>query len=358
MFRDVVSIRVQAGNGGRGCVSFRREKYVPYGGPDGGDGGDGGSVWLVCDEGVNHLGHIRSGQAFRAGNGVAGQGNNRHGRRGDETDVPVPPGTIVYDDESGEQLTDLAGPGQRFLAAQGGRGGRGNARYATATRQAPRFAQPGLPGQKRRLRLELKLIAGIGLIGRPNAGKTTLLGALTGSQGKVGAYPFTTLEPNLGVVDLGGFERAVIADVPGLIAGAHRGQGLGLTFLRHIERTRALAVLVDAADLEGEPTEHYRELCEELRHYRPELLERPRILVANKIDLEPDPARLAALRALARQEGIAYCEVSAAGRKGLEGLVDWIREQSAVEVEIDSEIDSETDSETGVATVTDKEHAE
>jgi GTP-binding protein len=223
---------------------------------------------------------------------------------------------------------DLAEPGQRYLVAAGGKGGRGNARFATATRQAPRFAQPGTPGYARRVRLELKLIAAIGLIGRPNAGKTTLLRALTGSHGKVGAYPFTTLAPNLGVVDLGGFERAVIADVPGLITGAHRGEGLGLTFLRHIERTRALAVLVDAAAAEGDPVEHYREVCEELHYYRGELLERPRILVANKLDQEPAPERLAALRSLAEAEGIAYCEISAAQRIGLDGLVDWIREQS------------------------------
>jgi GTP-binding protein len=330
MFRDVVSLRVQAGHGGRGCVSFRREKYVPYGGPDGGDGGDGGSVWLVCDAGANHLGHLRNNQTFRADRGQHGQGNDRHGRRGADIEIPVPPGTLVIDEESDETLVDMAEEGQRWCAAEGGRGGKGNARFATATRQAPRFAQPGMPGEERRLRLELKLIAAIGLIGRPNAGKTTLLRALTGSHGKVGAYPFTTLTPNLGVVDLGGFERAVIADVPGLITGAHRGEGLGLTFLRHIERTRALAVLVDAASLDGDPEVHYLELCEELGHYRPELLERPRILVANKMDMEPSADHLASLRSLAREEGIAYCEISAAENTGLEVLVDWIREQSHV----------------------------
>lgn len=328
MFRDVVTVRVQAGHGGRGCVSFRREKYVPYGGPDGGDGGDGGSVWLVCDVGANHLGHLRNNQTFRAAPGQHGQGSDCHGRRGEDVEIPVPPGTLVVDEESGESLVDMGEEGQRWRAVQGGRGGKGNARFATSTRQAPRFAQPGTPGGERRLRLELKLIAAIGLIGRPNAGKTTLLRALTGSHGKVGAYPFTTLTPNLGVVDLGRFERAVIADVPGLITGAHRGEGLGLTFLRHIERTRALAVLVDAATLDGDPVVHYLELCEELGHYRPELLERPRILVANKIDLEPAADRLESLRSLAREEGIAYCEISAAESTGLETLIDWIREQS------------------------------
>jgi GTP-binding protein len=328
MFRDVVTLRVHAGHGGRGCVSFRREKYVPYGGPNGGDGGDGGSVFIRCQPGVNHLGHLRNNQAFRAQRGQHGQGNDKHGRRGEDIEIVVPPGTVVFDADTDEPVIDLADPEVRWCAAKGGRGGKGNARFATATRQAPRFAQPGLPGVECRLRLELKLIAGIGLIGRPNAGKTTLLRALTGSHGKVGAYPFTTLTPNLGVIDLGGFERAVIADVPGLITGAHRGEGLGLTFLRHTERTRALAVLADAAAIDGDPVEHYRELCEELRHYRPELLERPRMLVANKIDLEPDAERLASLRSLATAEGITYCEISAADSSGLETVVDWIREQS------------------------------
>ena len=328
MFRDIVGIRVQAGDGGRGCVSFRREKYVPYGGPNGGDGGDGGDIVLSCDPGLNHLGHLRYGQQFKARSGAHGRGRDRHGRNSDDVVIPVPPGTMVLDDVTGEQLVDLATPGARFVVARGGRGGKGNARFATATRQAPRHAQPGTPGKRRRLRLELKLIAGIGLIGRPNAGKTTLLRALTGSRGKVGAYPFTTVAPNLGIVDLGRYRRAVIADLPGLISGAHRGEGLGLTFLRHIERTRALAVLVDAASEEGDPVDHYREVCGELRAYRPELLDRPRALVANKIDLEPGVERLGALRELAGKERIAYCEISAQAATGLDRFVGWIREQS------------------------------
>lgn len=329
MFRDIVGIRVLAGAGGRGCVSFRREKYVPYGGPNGGDGGNGGDIVLSCDPGLNHLGHLRNGQQFKARHGAHGRGSDRHGRNADDVIIPVPPGTMVFDDVSGEQMVDLATPGGRFVVARGGRGGRGNARFATATRQAPRHAQPGTPGERRRLRLELKLIAAIGLTGRPNAGKTTLLRALTGSQGKVGAYPFTTVSPNLGIIDLGHFRRAVIADVPGLISGAHRGEGLGLTFLRHIERTRALAVLVDAASEEGDPADHYREVCAELRAYRPELLDRPRILVANKIDLAPAVERLLALRELADEERIAYCEISAQAATGLDRLVGWIREQSS-----------------------------
>ena len=345
MFRDTVTIRVQAGNGGRGCVSFRREKYVPRGGPDGGDGGDGGSVLLVCDEGHNHLGHLRHNQVQRAKNGQPGSGNKRHGRSADDIEVPVPPGTVVFDDTGDgeyQQLADLDAPGARALVAGGGRGGKGNARFANSARQAPRFAQPGLPGDKRTLRLELKLIAAIGLIGRPNAGKTTLLRTLTGSQGKVGAYPFTTLEPNLGVLDMGEggrYERAVIADVPGLITGAHRGEGLGLTFLRHIERTKALAVLVDASSTaengDSLAEAHYQEVCEELGHYRAELLERPRILVANKIDLDPSAATLAALRGLAAREGIEYCEISAASGDGMQTFVEWVRDccRAAVDAE-------------------------
>lgn len=333
MFRDIVELRVRSGDGGRGAVSFRREKYVPRGGPDGGDGGDGGSVWLIVDPHRNQLGHLRSGQEFRAADGEAGRGRKQHGASAPDVEIPVPPGTIVHDSDSPEPVADLAEPGQRLCLVRGGKGGRGNARFASSTRQAPRYAQPGIPGETRHLRLELKLIAAIGLIGRPNAGKTTLLRALTGSQGKVGAYPFTTLEPNLGVIDLGEYRRAILADVPGLISGAHRGEGLGLKFLRHIERTRALVVLVDAASSEGDPTRHYLELCEELAHYRADLLDRPRMLVANKIDLQPSPERLQALRDLARSEGIAYCEISGSERVGLGALVDWIRQQSEAEGE-------------------------
>ncbi len=328
MFRDTVTLRLAAGTGGQGCVAFRREKYRPHGGPSGGDGGNGGSVVLVCDPGLNHLGHLRAGQEFRARNGAPGSGNDRHGRGADDIEVALPPGTLVYAVKTSELLVDLAEPGARFVAARGGRGGRGNARFATATRQAPRFALPGGAGQQRRVRLELKLIAGFGLVGRPNAGKTTLLRALTGSRGKVGAYPFTTLEPNLGVVDLGDHQRAVVADVPGLIVGAHRGEGLGLDFLRHIERTRALVVLVDAATEDGEPEDHYREVCQEMALYRAELLERPRVLVANKVDLAPAAERLERLRRLAADEGSAYCELSAAEATGLGTLLDWIRAQS------------------------------
>ena len=328
MFRDTVSIRVHAGDGGRGCVAFRREKYVPRGGPSGGDGGRGGDVVLVCDPNSSHLGHLRQSQLVVAKRGQHGRGGRCHGASGKEVGIKVAPGTVVHDQLSGELLGDLAVPDQRLRVATGGRGGRGNARFATSTRQAPRFAEEGGRGEKFTLQLELKLIADIGLIGRPNAGKTTLLRALTGSKGKVGDYPFTTLEPNLGVVDLGDYERVVVADVPGLIAGAHRGEGLGLNFLRHIDRTRALAVVVDAAcpKEDTEPWGHYLEVCRELRHYRPELLLRPRALIANKLDLEPASQRLRCLREAAAAEDVAYCEVSAISGVGLDSIVAWIRQ--------------------------------
>ena len=327
MFRDKVEVRVEAGDGGRGCVAFRREKYVPRGGPSGGDGGTGGDVVLIVDPNSSHLGHLRQGQVFRAKRGAHGRGSGRHGRAGESIEIPVPAGTEVYDAESADLLADLASPGDRILIAAGGRGGRGNARFATSTRRAPRIAEDGKPGEQRHLLLELKLIADVGFVGRPNAGKTTLLRHLTASKGKVAAYPFTTLEPNLGILELGNYARAVLADVPGLIEGAHRGEGLGLNFLRHIERTRALAVLIDASATREDVVEHYRSLCSELEHYNPALLERPRMLVATKTDLRPEEETLAALRAVAAEDNVAYCEISALENEGLESFVDWVREQ-------------------------------
>ncbi len=327
MFRDKVEVRVEAGNGGRGCVAFRREKYVPRGGPSGGDGGAGGDVVLFVDPSSSHLGHFRQGQVFRAKRGAHGQGSNRHGRAGECIEIPVPAGTEVYDVELSDLLADLASPGDRILIAAGGRGGRGNARFATSTRRAPRIAEDGKPGEHRHLLLELKLIADVGFVGRPNAGKTTLLRRLTASKGKVAAYPFTTLEPNLGILDMGDYARAVLADVPGLIEGAHRGEGLGLNFLRHIERTRALAVLVDSSATREEVVEYYRSLCHELEHYNPALLERPRMLVATKTDLGPERETLAALRAVAEEDNVAYCELSALEDEGLESFIAWVREQ-------------------------------
>jgi len=342
-------------------VAFRREKYVPRGGPAGGDGGDGGDVVILCDPGINHLGHLRDGQAFRARRGQHGKGSKRTGAAGDDCEIPVPPGTMVRDADSEELLADLSIPEERVVVAAGGKGGRGNAAFATATDQAPRHSEPGRPGESRTLQLELKLIADVGLVGRPNAGKTTLLRAVTASRGKVGAYPFTTLEPNLGILELGDWRRAVLADVPGLIEGAHRGEGLGLNFLRHIERTRALAVLVDAsaaaageegpADDVGREVDgaaaserhegrenaaviRYRAVVDELRHYNETLLERPRIVVASKLDLEPDDGTLEALRAAAAGDGAAFCALSSETGEGLDDFVDWVRQQVTADAAI------------------------
>jgi GTP-binding protein len=324
MFRDLVKIRVRAGDGGRGCISFRREKYVPLGGPDGGDGGAGGDISLVARRGHSQLGHLRQGQLFKAKHGNHGGGRKKHGRGGAERDIEVPLGTVVRDTESDAEIGDLEFDGQRLLVAKGGIGGRGNARFKTSTNRAPRRADTGLPGEARELELELKLIADVGLVGRPNAGKTTLLRCLTGSRGKVAPYPFTTLEPNLGILELPRYGRAVLADVPGLIEGAHRGEGLGLNFLRHIERTRALAMLIDTMPPDGDAVQHYESLCDELRHYNEFLLQRPRLLVATKMDLSPPQEAVDALRAAAERDGAAFCTISSVGHTGLEDFIDWV----------------------------------
>lgn len=324
MFRDLVRVRVRAGDGGRGCVSFRREKYVPRGGPDGGDGGAGGDIWVVAQAGHSQLGHLREGQVFKAPRGEHGKGSNKHGRGGEDREITVPPGTVVRDVDSDEVLGDLAKAGDRLLVAAGGKGGRGNTRFKSSTNRAPRRADPGLPGEVRQLELELKLIADVGLVGRPNAGKTTLLARLTGSRGKVAAYPFTTLEPNLGILEVAGYRRAVLADVPGLIEGAHRGEGLGLNFLRHIERTGALAVLVDTMPPEGDLVQHYESLCDEMRHYNEVLLQRPRMVVATKLDLSPTADAVEGLRGAAERDGAAFCTLSSVTGEGLDTFIEWV----------------------------------
>lgn len=327
MFRDLVRVRVQAGDGGRGCVAFRREKYVPKGGPAGGDGGNGGDVFVVCSRSYAQLGHMRDGQLFKAKRGAHGEGNKRHGRGGADCEISVPAGTIVRDKDSGEELADVEIDGDRVLVAAGGKGGRGNARFATSTNRAPRKAEPGREGEHRTLVLELKLIADVGLVGRPNAGKTTLLARLTGSKGKVASYPFTTLEPNLGILKLSSYRRAILADVPGLIEGAHRGEGLGLNFLRHIERTRVIAVLVDTTGVEGDPIKHYESICAELGHYNEALLQRPRIVVATKLDLAPSSEAVEALRVVAERDGAAFCALSSVDGQGLDDFADWVGDQ-------------------------------
>jgi len=285
MFFDEAKIYVKSGDGGDGCVAFRREKFVPFGGPNGGNGGAGGDVHLVVDRNLNTLVHFKKRIHFKAKAGGRGSGKNQQGGRGEDRQVPVPPGTVVYDADTGELLADLLEDGQQVLVASGGRGGRGNAAFASPTNQAPRMAEHGEPGQERWLRLELKLIADVGIIGVPNAGKSTLLSVVSAARPKIAAYPFTTLQPNLGVVTVDDYQSFVIADVPGLIEGASEGAGLGHQFLRHVERTRLLIHLLDGAAID--PLADYDAINDELAQFSEHLAAKPQIVVLNKMDL-PD----------------------------------------------------------------------
>lgn len=319
LFVDEVRIHVRGGKGGNGCVSFRREKYIPKGGPDGGDGGHGGSVFLEARLGIDTLLDLAGRHHYRAENGRPGSGNNRTGRSGEDLVVVVPTGTLVYDDVSGRLLKDLVEDGQRVCVARGGRGGRGNARFATPTHQAPREAEPGLKGQERTLRLELKLIADVGLVGLPNAGKSTLLSRLTQARPKIADYPFTTREPQLGILELPGYRRLVLADLPGLIEGAHEGVGLGDTFLRHIERTRVIVHLIDLCPPEGAPPpiEAHRIIRHELEKYSTGLARRAEIIVGTKLDLTEAAAALADLRAALGQPVVGISAVAGTGLREL-----------------------------------------
>lgn len=319
LFVDEVRIHVRGGHGGKGCVSFRREKYVPKGGPDGGDGGHGGSVYLVARAGVDTLLDLAGRHHYRAENGRPGSGANRTGRSGKDLLVVVPDGTLVYDDLTGRLLKDLVEDGQRICVARGGRGGRGNARFASPTNQAPRVSEPGRKGRERTLRLELKLIADIGLVGLPNAGKSTLLARLTRARPKIAAYPFTTREPQLGIMELSDYRRLVLADLPGLIAGAHEGVGLGDAFLRHIERTRVIAHLVELCPPQGAPAppEAYRVIRHELEKYSPALAERAEIVVGTKLDLTEADTAAAALQQAIGKPVLRVSGVSGAGLREL-----------------------------------------
>ena len=325
MFIDRAKIKVMAGSGGNGVTAFRREKFVPRGGPSGGDGGKGGDVWLESDESLNTLLHLRYNPEHHAERGRHGEGSNRHGRDGADVIVKVPVGTQVFDADSGELLHDFTDVSQRFLAAKGGKGGWGNAHFATPTRQAPRFHYSGRPGEERELQLELKLIADVGLIGFPNAGKSTLISVISAAKPKIADYPFTTLEPNLGVVDLGDFRTFVVADIPGLIEGASDGAGLGDRFLRHVERTKMLLHLVDVSSLSGrDPVEDYEIINRELAKYNKELAERQQVIVATKIDALDEPDRLESLRQKAaddRRDFLAISSVTGQGVKELVGLI-------------------------------------
>jgi len=285
-FIDEATITVQSGNGGSGCVSFRRERFIPLGGPDGGDGGNGGAIFLKASSSRRTLYNFQFNQLFKAKNGTNGQGSQKTGKNAADLIIEIPPGTLVSDAENGQLLKDLINPDESFLVAEGGRGGRGNMRFKTSTNRAPRHAQPGEPGQIKTLKLELKLLADVGIIGLPNAGKSTLIRSMSSARPKIGDYPFTTLRPHLGVVQTGWGEPFVMADIPGLIAGAHKGIGLGIRFLRHIERTRILVHLIDASVVDPDnPLEGYHTINKELARYSEALIEKPQLLVLNKLDL-------------------------------------------------------------------------
>jgi GTP-binding protein len=324
-FVDEVRVRVEAGPGGRGCVSFRREKYVPRGGPNGGDGGDGGDVVLRTDPGLSTLVDLSYPQRLRAGRGEHGRGKDQHGARGADLVLRVPVGTLVYDDATGEQLVDLCLPGQSAVVARGGRGGRGNRHFATSTNRAPRRAEPGLPGEERELSLELRVLADAGLLGFPNVGKSTLIRAVSAARPRVADYPFTTLVPHLGVVRVGEESSFVLADVPGLIPGAHAGQGLGARFLRHLSRTGVLVHLLDTSGLTGrDPLEDFDALNRELALASPELAAKAQIVVAGKADLAETRQRLPEVRARFAERGLELHAVSGVTGAGTRALMQIV----------------------------------
>jgi GTP-binding protein len=324
-FLDEARVLVAAGDGGNGCVAFLREKFRPKGGPAGGDGGRGGNVIAVADEGDNTLSYFRSHRRFAAQRGEDGRGKSQHGASGDDLTVKVPAGTLISDFETGERLADLTEHGETFVLAQGGKGGRGNARFATSTHQAPRRADPGTPGEKRELKLELRLLADAGLVGLPNAGKSSLLSRLTAAKPKIADYPFTTLDPVLGVVGVGLDASFVLADIPGLIEGAHRGKGLDLDFLRHVSRTAVLVHVVDAyAETVEDVIKNFEIVNEELASHSAELAAKPQIVVVSKIDLPEVREMLELLRPRLATRNIELAAVSGATGEGTDELVATI----------------------------------
>ena len=334
-FVDEATIRVQAGNGGHGCLSFRREKYVERGGPDGGDGGHGGSVYLVAEPSMNTLADFRVARKFRAESGQGGAGRNKTGKSGEDLDVMIPCGTVVHDVDTGELICDLTEPGQRQMVAEGGRGGLGNARFKSSVNRAPRKTTQGTQGEGRHLSLELKVLADVGLLGMPNAGKSTLITAMSSARPRIADYPFTTLHPNLGVVRVGRLQSFVMADIPGLIEGASEGAGLGIHFLRHLQRTGLLLHLVDIAPIDGaDPATVVKAIAKELQSFSADLADKPRWLVINKIDLLDENDRAAARDKLLADldwKGPVF-EVSAATGEGTDALAQAIiRELEALQ---------------------------
>jgi GTP-binding protein len=321
MFIDRAHIRVMAGNGGDGCVAFRREKFVPRGGPSGGDGGRGGDCYLECSDRVNTLLHFQYNRIFRAGRGGHGEGANRHGRDGADVTILVPPGTQVFTEPGQVLLHDFATVSERVRVARGGRGGRGNARFATSTNQAPRRHDPGEAGEEVELTLSLKLIADVGLVGLPNAGKSTLISRVSAARPKVADYPFTTLVPHLGVVALGDHRSFVMADIPGLIEGAHAGHGLGDRFLKHVERTKVLVHLIDVSQPDRDPVADYRTIVRELELYSADLAARRQVVVASKVDAVADRVKLSRLKGMCTRRSLPFLEISSVTGKGIPELV-------------------------------------
>jgi len=322
MFIDEAQIWIKAGDGGNGCVGFRREKFIPKGGPDGGDGGKGGSVYFHAVENLDTLLDFAGKHHWQAENGRPGSGNNKHGADGQDLIIPVPPGTLIFDTDLNLLLKDLNEIGLKVCVCRGGKGGKGNKAFATPVNQAPRYAEQGQKGQERNIRLELKLIADIGLVGMPNAGKSTLISRCSAARPKIAAYPFTTVEPVLGIVELSNFRRFVMADIPGLIEGAHRGAGLGHEFLRHIERTKILVHILDIMPMDGsDPAENYSRIRRELELYSKALSEKEEIIVANKIDLDPEGK---AVKSLREKLDKPVVPISAATGSGIKELIELL----------------------------------
>jgi GTPase len=323
-FLDRARILVKGGDGGNGVTAFRREKFVPRGGPSGGDGGRGGSVYIEATTQLNTLLQFRFNPEYRAGRGSHGEGDKRHGRDGDDRIVLVPVGTIVTDADTGELIHDFSEPGERLVIAKGGRGGKGNAQFATSTNRAPRHHEDGEPGVVRALALELKLIADVGLVGFPNVGKSTLISRISAARPKIADYPFTTLEPHLGVVAYGDEGSFVVADIPGLIEGAHEGTGLGLEFLRHIERTKLLAHVIDVSSTDRDPIDDFMTISRELEQYNPTMLTKPQVVVASKMDALDGESRVDRLRDFCRVQGLELFEISAVSGLGINAFVAGI----------------------------------
>jgi GTPase len=324
VFIDRAKIQVIAGDGGNGCLAFRREKFVPKGGPSGGDGGKGGDVFIECSDRVNTLLHFQYRRIFKAQRGRHGEGDNRHGKDGEDVTILVPPGTQAFKEPEHELLRDFAHPGEILKVAAGGRGGRGNAQFATSTNQAPRHVEPGKPGDALELSLSLKLIADVGLVGFPNVGKSTLISRISSAKPKIANYPFTTLSPHLGVVSVDEFRSFVVADIPGLIKGAHQGHGLGDQFLKHVERTRVLVHMIDVSDGERSLVADFKTIEKELSLFNEDLMQRKQLVVASKIDVLADSRKLSSLKAMCTRRKLPFLTISAVTGQGIQELIGML----------------------------------